>query len=352
MSDSTRRKRKSGAGRRLTGRRSTMKRTSRKGAGALRPPFPAIMVALDGSEFATRALAVARAVALGIGTRHLVLVHVHERTEVTPNAPVVDPVWQDDRAAEMQLDLRGLAAKTAGETGLDVEAITLRGPVADTLVRYAEQRPKDLLVLATHGRSGIRRAFLGSVAERVAHAATTPLLVVPSAALVPSARSGPPFRRVLIPLDPITDGAAALQLARRLGSAGKTTHTLQAVLHPTIIVNPYPAAAGAVIDQADLARRTASAISHLKSVARWSRAAGEIVDVRVANSEHVAKSILGAATEIGADLLVLPVHPRTAVSRVLLGSVTDSLTRSATMPILMFRAPTPRAKRQRAAAKG
>jgi nucleotide-binding universal stress UspA family protein len=63
-----------------------------------------------------------------------------------------------------------------------VSTAVVSGAPAEEIVRFARERGFDLLVLATHGRAGVRRMVLGSVAEHVVRDATVPVLVVRAAA--------------------------------------------------------------------------------------------------------------------------------------------------------------------------
>lgn len=143
--------------------------------------FAFVMVALDGSSFAERALPFACAIARQAGERGEVeLVHVHDLGAYAPNAPMVEPRWENERAGEMRLDVERRAARLAAETDLRVSAVTLRGRVVESLTMHAMERGANLLVLTTHGRSGLKRALIGSVTEQVLRVAKTPVLVVPT----------------------------------------------------------------------------------------------------------------------------------------------------------------------------
>lgn len=144
-------------------------------------PFALIMVALDGSPFAARALPLATALARRAGKpARIELVHVHDPGVYAANAPALDPGLENERAAEMNVDLQGVATKLAEEANLHVTAVTLRGRVAQSIALHAAERGADLLVMTTHGRSGIKRALLGSVTEQVLRTTSLPVLVVPS----------------------------------------------------------------------------------------------------------------------------------------------------------------------------
>lgn len=140
-----------------------------------------VMVALDGSAFAERALPLACAIARQAGDRGEVeLLHVHDMGVSSPNAPAVEPRWENERAGEMRVEVEGVAARLAAETGLRVTAVMLRGRVADSITRHAIEHRADLIVITTHGRTGLKRALIGSVAEQIVRTAKTPVLVVPS----------------------------------------------------------------------------------------------------------------------------------------------------------------------------
>ena len=69
-------------------------------------------------------------------------------------------------------------AKELGESGLNVRADIVEGEAAEGIVEYAEKQGIDLVVMATHGRSGIGRWALGSVADRVIRHSYVPVLLV------------------------------------------------------------------------------------------------------------------------------------------------------------------------------
>lgn len=71
-------------------------------------------------------------------------------------------------------------ASACREAGLDSERFVRRGSVHEQLVAHADERGADLIVMATHGRGGIERFLVGSVADKVLHAAATPVATVRS----------------------------------------------------------------------------------------------------------------------------------------------------------------------------
>ena len=138
-----------------------------------------ILVATDFSPIATHALEVALGLARPLDAAVTVL-HVYslptylfvDGSSYVPPAAVVADVLAD--AA------RGLAAAVdaAAASGVTVTTVSEEGNPAETIVRYADEHGFDLIVLGTHGRRGLRRLALGSVAEHVVRASTRPVMTV------------------------------------------------------------------------------------------------------------------------------------------------------------------------------
>ncbi len=301
--------------------------------------YESIIVPLDGSPLAERAIPFALAIARQAGAgAHIELVHVHEKGTLAPNAPMVDTTWENERAAEMSGAMSALAERVARESGVAVTAVTLRGPTASSIVRHSVNVAADLIVTTTHGRSGFSRAWFGSVAEEVVHSAPTPVLIVREGERDGAVITEPLFRRVLLPIDRASSGEEAMQRARSLGGNGAATYTLLTVVTSfTVMPSPY-LAVGVIEEAGDFARRRDEAAAVLEAIAAPARADGATVNIRVVSDSPVASVILKVA-EQEADLVVLPAHPDGAFSRAFLGSVADKLIRGATVPLLLFRAP-------------
>ena len=122
--------------------------------------YARILVPLDGSELAKAALPLADVFArLEPSTLYLV--------------QAVAPDGEAAAARYLEGVVVGLRAR-----GLDAEQVLAHGRPAEVVVQEAERRQADLIVMSTHGRSGPGRWVLGSVADRVLHGATMPLLLV------------------------------------------------------------------------------------------------------------------------------------------------------------------------------
>jgi nucleotide-binding universal stress UspA family protein len=190
----------------------------------------------------------------------------------------------------------------------------------------------DLVVMGSHGRTGFNRLFLGSVAEKTLRTSTVPVLIVPPHAddVVPAGRD--PFRSVICAVDFSRDAARALEYAASLAqhAGGRLT-----MMHS---VEPVPVAHGPVVgtnfDVAGYEQALeTSARTELKKLTPPPAAPGSQTEMVVTRGKAY-REILRVATECQADLIVLGVHGRNAVDRLVFGSTTEHVVRRATCPVL------------------
>ena len=143
--------------------------------------FDRVLVALDGSHFSRQAFGPARQLARSSATE-FVLARIIEASglglsSASMGAEVSDERLQKARTlAEAKLDLE---VQSFAANGHRVDAVVELAPsVAQGILDLAESRGADVIVIATHGRSGIQRLVLGSVADKVVRGADLPVLVV------------------------------------------------------------------------------------------------------------------------------------------------------------------------------
>jgi nucleotide-binding universal stress UspA family protein len=156
--------------------------------------YERIVVALDGSSLAEAVLPHATAIAGPLGSEiHLVQV-VREARDLV-NMGFMDPTalggsgsvpdirtLEEAMTAQVRAAERYLEEKASGlrSQGLRVRTAILRGDPATQVVKYAQDQKADLIAISTHGRGGISRMVLGSVADKVMRQGTVPVLLVRS----------------------------------------------------------------------------------------------------------------------------------------------------------------------------
>ncbi len=135
-----------------------------------------ILVPLDGSALAESAIATAAEMAQRGATLMLV------RAAEAHTLPGVDPTdAQVEVVREAEEYLAGVAARLKTQGAGNVETSVWYGPAPSAIVDAARLRGADMIVMTTHGRSGLGRLILGSVAESVLRGTTTPILLLRAA---------------------------------------------------------------------------------------------------------------------------------------------------------------------------
>jgi nucleotide-binding universal stress UspA family protein len=303
--------------------------------------YRSILVPLDGSVFAEHALPLALGIARRSGAK-LVIARVH----VAPFSPIEDLGGLVDRAArdEEQAYLKAVVKQLTDETAAYVQCALLEIPVADSLCEYAKSAGADLIVMTTHRRGPLARAWLGSVADELVRKAPIPILLARPQEAKPVLDHFPVFRRVLVPLDGSSFAEQAVDSAVALGSLTEAEFILVRVIEPMVrggdmeAVMTYPSDPG-VVRRLELFHdeEKASASAYLEKVAQRLKSRGHRAETRVVVSEQAAVALLDATKQAKADLIALSTHGRRGLSRLFLGSVADKVLRGTSLPILIHR---------------
>ncbi|SDY43382.1 universal stress protein [Halopenitus persicus] len=225
--------------------------------------------------------------------------------------------------------------------GIECETDVVQGTPATTIVEYADRYDHDLIVMSTHGRTGVSRYLRGSVSEAVVRRSPVPVL---TARMQPDERLTFPYEDVLIP----TDGSPGATRAVRHGvaladSLGATVHALSVVEEGWLDRDDEPAAPSADPEQAAGGEQAADP----EQAAGGEQAAGDAVEAVVAEAEthgvtttrHVADGnpadvIFDRIDAVDADVVVMGTTGRRGADRVLLGSVAERTVRDAPVPVL------------------
>jgi nucleotide-binding universal stress UspA family protein len=295
-----------------------------------------ILVPLDGSSFGEQALPLALAVARRAqGEVHLVKVHV-------PPPPPTKGVFDgrvDGAATETETRyLRALAELVGALHGVTTHTALLAGDVIAGLDAYVRDHGITTVVMTSHGRGGLSRAWLGSIADALVRHVDVPVLIVrPNGGSQPTDADAVRLDHILVPLDGSTLSEGAVGQAVAFGAAFHARYTLLQVMAPPIALAGAPDAPVAWIEQ-DLEPLREAGLQYLEGVAAPLRARGIHVDTAVVMQSQSAPGILEEAAAREADMIVMATHGRGGYRRVALGSVADKVLRGATIPVLMFRA--------------
>lgn len=233
----------------------------------------------------------------------------------------------DQLAADSQ---RGLAEAVREATALGARRVSSRllaGVPWDQLVATLSHGDGfDLVVMGTHGRTGLARILLGSVAEQVVRHAPCPVLTVREGA------SAGRFGHVLCPIDFSDHSRPALDLAASVAAPGGAGITLLHVVELPASYNEEPLGEGVIqeLDQS-AARRLERCGDELRA------RIGVPVTTRTRIGRPGAQILAALDDDPSFDLVLMGSHGRTGLSRLLLGSVAEQVVRHASCPVLVAR---------------
>jgi nucleotide-binding universal stress UspA family protein len=298
--------------------------------------FRSILVPLDGSPFAEQALALAAALGGAAKARlRLVLVHQQPSAPRTPEAKKLYPkVELATRRAERDY-LNGLASRLKQTGYPDVTRVVLTGPPGPTLVEHAAEWGPSLVVMSTHGRGPLARAWLGSVADYlVRHVGVPVLLVRPTEDKAAVEFAG----QILVPLDGSRLGEAALEPAASIARLFGAELSLVQVVRPVAVASGVPVSFPVGYDERLTALCRQEAQDYLDDLAEHLREDGVRASASAVLSESVAGTILELASGEQVGLVALATHGRGGLRRLTLGSVADKVVRGTDRPVLVYAA--------------
>jgi nucleotide-binding universal stress UspA family protein len=291
--------------------------------------YKKILVPLDGSILSEAVLPYVRSLARGLNVP-VELLRVDDPAQLGPHSPSIDDREYLQRVAK---SFAGIA---------DVECMVELGNPAGIIVDLAAAQSGTLIAMATHGYSGVQRWLLGSVAEKVLHAAANPLLFVRPTA----GESGGEARlnTVLVPLD----GSGLAEKVLPTVTEMATRLKLEVVL-VRVVIRVYFGAPDAVLpmfganipNQNELwAQASSEATKYLAGKVEQLRAEGlpDVSSVLIDGSaEGAAAEIIDLARKTKDNLVAMSTHGRSGIERWVMGSVAERVARHCSAPVLVIR---------------
>jgi nucleotide-binding universal stress UspA family protein len=267
-------------------------------------PFESMLVAYDGSEPARACLSLAARCAARWHSKMMVCYALDTERLLVPAAGLSLETYLREGA-----DLIVDALRACRACGVDAESALRDEPALDGILAAAAQSRADLIVIGTHGRSGLGRAALGSVAEDVLRHSALPALTVRS-----NGHSDGPFGNILVAMDESAGSASAFRFAEVIAEADGST--LQLI---------YVDAPGDSREHREKALRALDSARERHPNAQVHRPL----------AEDAGSTICEFAERINAELVVVGSHGRKGLTRALLGSVAETVVRHAACPTLV-----------------
>lgn len=324
--------------------------------------FQRILVPLDGSALAEKAFATAARLARASNGKVILLRVVSPPVEYangsmflsyTPT-DILERVMETDRA-DARHYLEGVAASSTLQ-GVHTQIEVHTGVAASLILSITESQHCDIIVMSSHGRAGLERWLLGSVAQKVVRFSAVPVLVLREQMATTStdAQLHPYVERplrVLVPLDGSVIAKAALRPAAQLITALAAPGA--GAIHLMRVVKHKPQT-GEILDATTRERTLHKAKTYLQSVQGHIRAGltaefHGIVTWSVVLDNDTAAAIIrmaengedaeGAGAFGGCDFIALSTHGRKGLQRMVIGSVTERVLSATRLPLLIVRPP-------------
>ncbi|HEU5227086.1 MAG TPA: universal stress protein [Ktedonobacteraceae bacterium] len=321
--------------------------------------FRRVLVPLDGSGRAERAIPVAARIARSSGGSVVLLRVVSTSIEYWPYMAPQPTLAQTVIDADLEDAAKYLASVTALSelNGLSTETMTLYGPTAATILSVAYSHDVDVIVMCSHGYTGVTRWIMGSVAEKIARHSAVPVLILREGGPIPAGPhvDGRPFR-VLVPLDGSMRAKAAIEPAAALVS--ELAAPGQGALHLMRVVKPHAEEVGLTQEQHERepeqgvqkARKylssivehiheglTARSVKELNLAVTWSVAVDSDVASAIIRVGENGEDVKGVGVFGGCDVVAIATHGYGGLQRWAMGSVTERVLNAAKLPMLIVR---------------
>jgi nucleotide-binding universal stress UspA family protein len=222
-------------------------------------------------------------------------------------------------------------AETIRRSGASCEVEVHFGYPAEEILGYAAAGDFDLIAMATHGRNALARGIMGSVADKVVRTATTPVLVMAPSSVGTGTGNRPVISRILAPLDGSPNSEGVLACVEDMAKAFDASVTVLRVIPSG---GPYTG----LWDDAGLVslypKMIEVAESYSGQIADRLRENGVDADSKVTDGPATL-AVMRVVDEVDADLIVLVTKGLEGLSRVVLGSVTETAIRASHRPVLV-----------------
>jgi nucleotide-binding universal stress UspA family protein len=283
--------------------------------------FDTILVPTDGSDCAQAAVGYAT----DLATRYEANVHAL----CVADSRTLDTVPQSD---EVRNELAAVAESTCAElsrSGIYTQQAVETDIPHKAILRYATEQDIDLVVMGTHGRTGVERYLLGSVTEKVVRLSDVPVLTVNTEA---DGDVTYPYTDILVP----TDGSEGAEAA--IGPAVSVASTYDARIHAYSVIDTMAMGVD-VRSEAILDALEDSAQSAVELIEEQATEASVSAVEPAIEHGSPYRGIRSYVEEHDIDLVVMGTRGHSGIERYLLGSVTEKTVRTSSAPVMTVRQP-------------
>jgi nucleotide-binding universal stress UspA family protein len=296
--------------------------------------FDPVLVPLDGSLLAECALPHAVAIARAFDAK-VVLLRVLEKNLASEKTQLFDLVnWQINKTgAKLYLEKTGARLQKAG---LRIETTVLEGLVAESITEFAQSQGMKLIILSSHGRSGLSQWGISSVTQKIIFSAPTSMLIIrahqpPSSELIEGQ-----YKRIMVPLDGSRRAENVLPMVTLLARFHKTwIHVVHVVKTPEMARQMPLAREDVELSERIVSRNREEAIRYLDQVRLHSTLDGIDVQTHLLTSDNAAAALHELAEKEGIDMVALSAHGYSGTSQWPYGGIVNNFVLYSKVPLLI-----------------
>ena len=291
--------------------------------------FDPILVPLDGSLLAECVLPQVIAIAQAFNSK-IVLLHVMDKDPSDASAQIIDLLnWQVNKT-EAKLYLERITDRLE-RVGLRTSAIVLEGPVADSITEFARNQGMQLIILSSHGSSGLRKCGISRVTDTITLSAPTSILIVRA-----QQTKEQPYERILVPLDGSWRAEYVLPMVTLLARFHKSqVQIVHVVKTPEMARHLPPAQEDIDLSDRVVARNREEALRYLVQVQKGSPLAAIDVKTHLIISDNAPLAIHQIVDQEKIDMVALNAHGYSGNAQWPYGSMVTNFILYGKVPLLI-----------------
>ena len=296
--------------------------------------FDPVMVPLDGSLLAECVLPHVVAIARAFDAR-IILLCVLEKNQANGSAQIFDLLnWQIKKTGA-KLYLEKISSRLK-KTGLRVETAVLEGLEAESITEYALNQGVKLIILSSHGRSGLSQWGISSVTQKIIFSAPTSVLIIRAHQPAASESIERQYSRIMVPLDGSRRAENVLPMVTLLVRFHQSRIQIVHVVKTPEMARQMPRTREDVeLSDRIVARNREEAIQYLDQVRLHSSLDGIDVQTRLLTSDDAAAALHELSEKENIDMVALNAHGYTGNNRWPYGSMVNNFILYSQVPLLI-----------------
>ena len=296
--------------------------------------FDPVMVPLDGSLLAECVLQHVVAIARAFDAK-VILLRVLDKKQASEKAQLFDLVnWQINKTGA-RLYLEKISTRLQ-KSGLRIETVVLEGLVAESITEYALKRGVKLIILSSHGRSGLSQWGISSVTQKIIFSAPTSVLIIRAHQPATSELIEQQYTRLMVPLDGSRRAEYVLPMVTLLARFHKSRVSIVHVVKTPEMARQMPLAQEDLeLSNRIVARNREEAIRYLDQVRLQSPLEGIEVQTRLLTSDNAAAALHELVGKENIDMVALSAHGYSGYNQWPYGSMVNNFILYSKVPLLI-----------------